>query len=213
MTTQSALIGFMLSTLAGATVLAAQAPRSDPGFELLHLEISGLKGDEWSTSVDDAAGRITYSRRGTYQGSVARLSSIVIGMVEAGAVDAGMAGDSLAGQVMAARVVGDRARGRATGDYRVAEVQASDTVIGQLKVYVLRYRRVMMSWKNAGWAEALTVYLFFSPDFPEQHQLIQVEVSEKFQVRSTGNQAPEDSAAALMVIGQLQGESGRLSSR
>ncbi len=217
MTTQSALIGLMLSALAGsagaAPLTATQSPGSDSSFEPARQAVAGPATDDWVMTVSTADGQVSYTRRSTHQGSVARVTSIVIGTIQAGAVEAGMAGDSLARVVLEAQVTMDRSRARATGDYKLADVQTSDTLIGQRKVHVLRYRRVMTSWKSAGWVEAMTVYLFFAPDFPEQHRLVRVQVSERFQVRSVGNEVPDDSATVLSVIQRLQGEATGLSLR
>jgi len=217
MTTQSALIGLMLSALAGsagaAPLAATQSPGPDSGYETARFAVAGPATEDWVMTVSTADGQVSYTRRSTHQGSVARVTSIVIGTLQPGAVEAGMPADSLAQLVLDEQVTTDRTQARATGDYKLADVQTSDTMIGQRKVHVLRYRRVMTSWKSAGWVEAMTVYLFFAPDFPEQHRLVRVQVSQRFQVRSVGNEAPDDSATVLSVIQRLQGEASGLSLR
>jgi len=217
MTTQSAFIGFVLSVLAGVAVpaqrSAAQSPNPDPGLELARFTAAGPATEGWLMTVNQADAGVSFTRRNTHQGSVALVTSIVIGMVESGPVEAGTSSDSVARLVMAGHVAADRAEGRATGDYKVRDVQLSDTLDGQIRVYVLRYRREMTSWKHSGWAETMTAYYYFAPDFPGQHKLVRVLVHEQFQVQSTGNQAPDESDTAWSVIQRLQGEGGGLSLR
>jgi hypothetical protein len=217
MTTQSAFTGFLLAGLAGMAVPApastTQSPHPDPVAEVAGFSAIAPAGEGWLTAVSRADGRISFTRRSTHQGAVARVTSIVIGMIDADAGAAGVAGDSLVGLRVSGEIAHARAEGRASGDYRLADVQVSDTLVGQVEVYVLRYRREMTSWKYAGWAEATTVYFYFAPDFPEQHRLMRVQVSERFQVRSTGNRAPDDSATAWSLIQQLQGQGAGLSLR
>lgn len=216
MTTQSAFIGFVMAVLAGvvpAQRSAAQSPDPAPGLELARFTAAGPATEGWLMVVNQADASVSFTRRNTYQGSVALVTSIVIGMVEPGTVEAATSSDSVARLVMAGQVAADRAEGRATGDYQVRDAQLSDTLRGQVKVYVLRYRRAMTSWKRSGWVEAMTVYYYFAPDFPEQHRMVRLLLSEQFQVRSTGNQAVDESATAWSVIERLQGEGTGLSLR
>jgi hypothetical protein len=217
MTAQSAFTGLLLAGLAAMAVPApastTQSPHPDPVAEAAGFSAIAPAGEGWLAAVSRADGRISFTRRSTHQGAVARVTFILIGAIDASARAAGVAGDSLAHLLMSEEVAAARAEGRASGDYRLGDVQVSDTLAERLAVYVLRYRREMTSWKYAGWAEATTVYFYFAPDFPEQHRLMRVQVSERFQVRSTGNQAPDDSATAWSLIQQLQGGGSSLSLR
>jgi hypothetical protein len=217
MTTRGVITGFLFSALGGmaasALASAAQSPSPDGVIAVARFSVSAPASEGWRRVVDHAGSRISLTRRGTRAGSVARVTSIVIGAIEPGEGATRLPGDSLARGVIGREVAAARGEGRASGDFKVGDVQVTDTLAGRLKVYILRYRREMTSWKNTGWAEAMTVYYYFAPDFPEQRGLMRVQVCERFQVGSVGNQAPDDGGIAWSMIGQLQDETTGLAVR
>jgi len=194
-----------------APQLQAQGNGSNASFQVTGYAVSRPAENGWAASVDETRQQVTFTRRRTFRGSVARVTSVTV----RAAVVTGerVTADETVQALMTARVRSARENGRATGDYAVTDVVLSDTTVDGMHLVTLKYRRVMQSWRNDGWTEETTLYVHVPSDFADRHQLVEIQVSERYLLASQGEVGPQDAVSVASVVGGLQDRAAQLSAR